>query len=181
MCPIEALVCGFNSERRNGNSIKTNKRPFGGKTMKYRNRSLIFIAIVTVLGICIVNPATARADVISDWNAIAIQEAITAGRPGGSPAIDFATMHAAMYDAVQAIEKDYDPYRVTDVPNAGGSPVAAAAKAARDVLVYRFPLRADQINTTYLNYLATNGLDPTNPGIAVGTYVATRLLAYRAC
>ena len=74
---------------------------------------------------------TAAADVISDWNVIGIQEAITAGRPGGSPAIDLATMHAAMYDAVQAIEKDYEPYRVTDVPNATGSPVAAAAKAAR--------------------------------------------------
>jgi len=104
--------------------------------MKHKNRSLILVAIVTALGICIALPMTTRADVISDWNVIAIQEAITAGRPGGSPAIDFATMHAAMYDAVQAIEKDYDPYRVTDVPNTeGASPVAAAAKAARDVLV----------------------------------------------
>src|SRR5687768_5048707 len=95
----------------------------------------------------------ARADVIADWNLIAIQEAGAAGRQGGAPAIDIATMHAAMYDAVQAIEKDYDPYRVTDVPNANGSLIAAAAKAARDVLAYRFPARADQINTTYLNYL----------------------------
>ncbi len=122
-----------------------------------------------------------RADVISDWNLITLQEAVAAGRPGGAPAIDFATVHAAMYDAVQAIEKDYDPYRVTDVPNATGSPIAAAAKAARDVLVYRFPARADQINTTYLNYLAANFIEPTDPGIAVGTYVAGKLLAYRAC
>jgi hypothetical protein len=122
-----------------------------------------------------------RADVIADWNLIAIQEAGFAGRAGGAPAIDFATMHAAMYDAVQAIEKDYDPYRVTDVPNANGSPVAAAAKAARDVLVYRFPVRADQINTLYLNYLGANGINPSDPGIAVGAYVAGKLLAYRAC
>jgi len=122
-----------------------------------------------------------RADVIADWNLITLQEAVAAGRPGGSPAIDFATVHAAMYDAVQAIEKDYDPYRVTDVPNATGSPIAAAAKAARDVLVYRFPARADQINTTYLNYLAANFIEPTDPGIAVGAYVAGKLLAYRAC
>ena len=122
-----------------------------------------------------------RADVIADWNLITLQEAVAAGRPGGSPAIDFATVHAAMYDAVQAIEKDYDPYRVTDVPNATGSPIAAAAKAARDVLVYRSPARADQINTTYLNYLAANFIEPTDPGIAVGAYVAGKLLAYRAC
>ena len=151
--------------------------------MRHTNRaSLMFIiAIVTALGISIANPTTARADVISDWNGIAVQEAINAARPGGSPAIDFATMHAAMYDAVQAIEKDYEPYRVTDVPNATGSPVAAAAKAARDVLVYRFPARADAINTIYLNYLAANDIDPAGPGIGVGAYVAGKLLAYRSC
>ena len=63
---------------------------------------------------------TASADVISDWNVIGLQEAVAAERQGGAPAIDLATMHAAMYDAVQAIEKDYEPYRVTDVPNTTG-------------------------------------------------------------
>ena len=149
--------------------------------MKQRNSSLIFIAIVTALAISIAIPMTARADVIADWNVIAIQEAITAGRPGGSPAIDLATMHAAMYDAVQAIEQDYDPYRVTDVPNATGSPSAAAAKAARDVLVYRFSARADAINLIYTNYLVSHGIPGDDPGIAVGTYVAQKLLAYRSC
>jgi len=122
-----------------------------------------------------------RADVIADWNVIALTEAGAAARQGGAPAIDIATMHAAMYDAVQAIAKDYDPYRVTDVPNANGSPIAAAAKAARDVLMYRFPARAAQINMTYDTYLMNNGIDPNDPGIAVGTFVAGKLLAYRAC
>jgi hypothetical protein len=149
--------------------------------MKHRNGSLILIAIVTALGLCIALPTTARADVSADWNVIALQEAVMAGRPGGAPAIDIATVHAAMYDAVQAIEQDYEPYRVVDVPNATGSPVAAAAKAARDVLVYRFPARADAINTIYVNYLIANNIDPTDPGIAVGTYVAGKLLAYRSC
>ena len=141
----------------------------------------MFITMVAALGIGIAFPATARADVIADWNVIAIQECVAAGRPGGSPAIDIATMHAAMYDAVQAIEQDYEPYRVADVPNATGSPVAAAAKAARDVLVARFPARADAINTLYVNYLMANGIEADNPGIAVGTYVAAKLLAYRSC
>src|SRR5688572_15786734 len=149
--------------------------------MRPKNSSLIFSSVVMAITIFIANPTTAKADVISDWNVIAIREAGAAGRAGGAASIDFATMHAAMYDAVQAIEKDYEPYRVTDVPNANGSPVAAAAKAARDVLVYRFPLRADQINTTYLNYLGANGINPADPGIAVGAYVAGKLLAFRAC
>ncbi len=146
------------------------------KTLGKKTHFLAYVLLVlTALA------GTASADVVTDWNVIALQEAVNAGRPGGSPAIDLATMHAAMYDAVQAIEKDYEPYRVIDVPNANGSPIAAAAKAARDVLVYRFPARADPINTLYLNYLAANGINPTDPGIAVGTYVAGKLLAYRAC
>ena len=151
--------------------------------MRHKNGSplILIIAVVTALGICIAIPTTARADVISDWNVIVIQEAGLALRQGGSPAVDFATMHAAMYDAVQAIERDYEPYRVADVPNATGSPVAAAARAARDVLVYRFSARADAINTIYLNYLTANNIDPNDPGIAVGTYVAGKILAYRSC
>ena len=149
--------------------------------MRTMNSSLMFIAVVAALGICLAIPTTTRADVIADWNVITLQEAVAAARPGGAPAIDFGTVHAAMYDAVQAIEKDYDPYRVTDVPNATGSPIAAAAKAARDVLMYRFPARAAIIDTTYVNYLAANGINPTDPGVAVGTYVATKLLAYRSC
>jgi hypothetical protein len=150
------------------------KRKF--KMMKHA----VQVAMLAMITVAFAAPAAA--DVVSDWNLIAVQEAVAAGRPGGSPAIDFATMHAAMYDAVQAIEKDYEPYRVTDVPGtAGASPIAAAAKAARDVLVYRFSARAAQINLTYEDYLTANGINPGDPGIAVGAYVAGKLLAYRSC
>lgn len=123
----------------------------------------------------------ASADVISDWNAMTFGHAAAVGRPGGSVTIDLATVHAAQYDAVQAIERDYEPYRVTDVPNAAGSPIAAAVKAARDVLLARFPTRAAIIQGQYDTYLINNGIDPNDPGIAVGTYVAARLIAYRSC
>ena len=147
--------------------------------MKTRTNKSQFLKYVLLLTIALVG--NAHADVIADWNVIGIGEAVAASRPGGSPSIDLATMHAAMYDAVQAIEKDYQPYRVGDVPNASGSPIAAAAKAARDVLVARFPARAGAINTTYENYLAANTIDSNDAGVAVGTYVATKLLAYRSC
>ena len=148
--------------------------------MKTCSKQTHFVTYVLLLFTALAGNASA--DVISDWNVIGLQEAVAAARQGGAPAIDLATMHAAMYDAVQAIEKDYEPYRVTDVPNTtGASPIAAAAKAARDVLVARFPARADQINTLYVNYLFSNDIQTDNPGIAVGTYVATKLLAYRSC
>lgn len=128
----------------------------------------------------VASAGTVMADAVSDWNAIAVQAAVTAGRPPAAATLDIATVHAAIYDAVQAIEKDYQPYFV-DIPGASGSPIGATAKAARDVLVNRFPAQAVAIDILYQNYLISNGIPITDPGIAVGATAAARIIASRAC
>src|SRR3954471_10037773 len=91
----------------------------------------------------------ARADVVSDWNAIAVQTIGAGARPpGGAPFLDIATVHLAVHDAVAAIDGKFRPYAVTML-GASGSPVAAAAKAAYDVLVNRFPAQSASLATTY--------------------------------
>jgi hypothetical protein len=142
-----------------------------------RNKRLVS-TILFIIVFC----SFARADVVTDWNAIAVQSVLTAGtaRPGPSGAYDVAMVHLAIYDAVQAIEGDYQPYYV-DIRNASGSPVAAAAKAARDVLVSRFPSQAATLDTTYTNYLLANGILLTDPGILVGQQAAAGIIALRAC
>jgi hypothetical protein len=124
----------------------------------------------------------AKGDVVSDWNAIAVQATLTAGstRPGPSGVLDIAMVHAAIYDAVQAIEGEYEPYYV-DIPGASGSPIAAAAKAARDVLVNRFPTQTAALDAAFNNYLAANGISTDNQGIAVGARAAAAIIALRAC
>lgn len=57
-------------------------------------------------------PASVCADAVSDWNAIAVQATVTASRPGQTGMLDVAMVHVAIYDAVQAIEKRYEPYYV---------------------------------------------------------------------
>ena len=121
-----------------------------------------------------------RADVIADWNAIAVQSTVTAGRPGPSGVIDVAIVHAAMYDAVQAIERRYEPY-YAEIPGATGSPIAAAARAARDVLLNRFPTQNVAIETAYQQYLVTNGIPESDPGLAVGASAASTIIAMRSC
>jgi hypothetical protein len=148
--------------------------------MIIKSRSLMFLSIITAIAVGIAFPTNTRADVITEWNLTGLQAGIAAGRPGASMTIDLATMHAAMYDAVQALEKDYEPYRVSDVPSASGSPLAAAAKAARDVLAYRFPSQVDTFDNKLSTFLTANGLNG-DPGLAVGAYVAAKLLAYRSC
>ena len=141
-------------------------------------RLKVLVATALLVGLSI----TARADAVTEWNAIAVQTVLTAGasRPGPSGFLDVAMVQAAVYDAVQAIERRHQPYFV-EVPGASGSPAAAAAKAAHDVLVNRFPAQTLALDTAYQQYLANNGILDTNPGIAVGAEVAARLIAARSC
>src|SRR5687768_9977522 len=102
-----------------------------------------------------VSPVAAQ-DVIGYWNEralAAVSQAAPAGR-GATPAtvIDVAMVHLAMHDAVQSYDHNFEPYagHFTSGP---GSPVVAAAKAARDVLVNRFPMQTAGLDTSYASFL----------------------------
>src|SRR5438876_12266740 len=79
---------------------------------------------------------SARANAVAGWNAIAAQAIIATSvpRPGPSNILDMATVQVAVYEAVEAIDGRFRPYHLA-IPGASGSPAAAAAKAAHDVLV----------------------------------------------
>lgn len=138
------------------------------KTLQ-RATSMIFCGYL-----CSASPA--KADVVADWNATATQIAVPL-RPGPSSILDLAMVHTAMHDAIQAFEGRFQPYNVA-LPNASGSPVAAAASAAHDVLAARFPSEAGNLNTLLNNYLGALDL-LGNPGVAVGKQVALGILNLR--
>ena len=123
----------------------------------------------------------ARADAVLDWNAIAVNAISMAEppRPGPVGFLDLAVVQAAVYDAVQAIDRRFKPYHV-EIAGASGSPEAAAAKAAHDVLVQIFPAQAASLDAAYRDYLASKGLAGDNPGVAVGQAAAAGILALRA-
>jgi hypothetical protein len=98
---------------------------------------------------------------------------------GGAPFLDIAMVHLAVHNAVAAIDGQYQPYPKA-IRGAAGSPVAAAARAARDVLVNRFPAQMASLDTIYNNYLAANSLAQNNPGVAVGQQAAADIIAMRA-
>ena len=128
------------------------------------------------------SPVTA--DVISDWNLQTGMRVAAASPPrrGPSNVLDFAVVHLAMHDAVQAFEHRYQPYCVA-VPGATGSPVAAAAKAARDVLAGLFPNQVMAIDAAYATLTAgyvNQGLQQAiDPGVAVGAAAAQCILDRR--
>jgi len=147
--------------------------------MKLKLHTYAAIAIVAIV-LAAPTSASASTNAVTDWNAIAVQATVTAARPGPTGVLDIAMVQAAVYDAVQAIEKRFEPYYV-EIPGASGSPEVAAAKAAHDVLVSRFPAQTAPLDMTYQQYLLSHGLSETDPGVAVGATAAAGIIALRAC
>jgi hypothetical protein len=125
----------------------------------------------------------ASADAVTDWHEIAMNTLCsgpaTPPRSGPVGLLDMAIVQAAVYDAVQAIGGKYKPYHVT-IPGASGSPEAAAAKAAHDVLVAFYAPKAEELGKTYKEYLAKKGLKEDDPGVVVGQKAAAGIIAMRA-
>jgi hypothetical protein len=124
--------------------------------------------------------AARAADAVTFWNEVA--NTMTSPR-GPASMLDMAKMHIAMHDAVQSFEFRFEPYCGT-VPNAAGSPCAAVAKAARDVLVGLLPLTAPQLaalDATCNKFLSGNGL-VGNAGVTTGQQAASvSRLGVRPC
>ena len=135
----------------------------------------------SVLGIlfALVLAPLSRADAVLDWNAIAAQTILAGGRPGPSSILDFAVVHAAIHDAVQAYDQSFESY-ASEISGATGSPAAAVAKATRDVLVNRFPTQTAALDLAYGTYLTANTIAVDDPGVAVGQAVASAMIALRA-
>ena len=121
---------------------------------------------------------------VIEWNKVLLTILRT---PGAQPATvhptrSFAIMHAAIYDAVNAIDKTHASYlvRLNDVPR-NASQEAAAASAAHDVLVALYPAFQATLDAQLQQSLAAvqDGKQKTE-GIAVGTEVARRILAIRS-
>src|SRR6267154_1960365 len=117
-----------------------------------------FCVLILGLAIPLAMSSVVRADAVTDWNAIAMQTIVNGGPTHGSAVgfLDNAIVQVAVYDAVEAITGRFRPYHI-DIPGASGSPAAAFAKAAHDVLVNRFPAQAASLDAIYHSYLATHG------------------------
>ena len=135
---------------------------------------------------------SARADTVTDWNqtaAAALQSPGTVTPPavpgagqGAVSTVHLAMVHAAVYDAVNAIDGGHEPYASSPAAEPGYSQDAAVAAAARHVLLngdLRFPAaRIPVIETAYQNTLA--GIAPgaaKDGGIATGVAAANAVLA----
>src|SRR5262249_19045649 len=120
------------------------------------------------------------ADVVLEWNQVLL-DTLKADRL--LPlyfARDAAIVHAAVYDAVNAIDRSYTPFFADVQAPRGASIKAAAAQAAHDTLVALSPAHRDTLDATLASDLA--GIPPGRArlGVDVGQAVARQILTWRS-
>jgi hypothetical protein len=138
----------------------------------------IFAALVALL----LAPAVSRADAVTDWNEIMLAT-LASQTPAVNPfaAGRFAAItQLAVFEAVNTIERDYDPYLGTLSAPRGASAEAAAISAAHGVLAHYFPGSAATLDAARTASLAAIGDGPgKEDGIAIGKAAASALIALR--
>ncbi len=120
----------------------------------------------------------AGADVIPEWNQL-LQSNMPATASLLTPRY-FAILHVAMFDAANAVDREYTPYHARLQAHPSASAEAAAAQAGRDVLVALIPSAQAQFDAALQARLATIHPWRAATGIAVGKRAAADILAWRA-
>jgi hypothetical protein len=143
-------------------------------------RAPIVIA-AAVCGSLLATTATAVSgtDPVLEWNSIMINE--TASQNPFFQARFAAITQLAVFEAVNAIDKDFEPYLGTISAPSGASPDAAAVAAAHAVLENYFPADASALDAEYAASLARipDG-SAKHSGVEVGEAAAAALIALRA-
>src|SRR5690242_19740730 len=120
------------------------------------------------------------ANVVLEWNQLALH---AIGQARVSPVVAsraLAITQAAVYDAVNAIDRSSAPYFAHVHASRGASLEAAAAQAAHDTLTALFPTQTGTFDSALAADLA--GIPPgrARQGVEVGREVARQILDWRS-
>ena len=134
-----------------------------------------------IVGLALISgPAPAGADVITDWNQAAI-DVMKAVNVAGNPwTRTLAIMHVSMSDAVNAVHNRYTRFTPDIPPTPNASAEAAAASAAREILMRQYPGQKARIDAAFTATLENVPDTPARQaGIALGEKVAAMVYADR--
>src|SRR5216683_2055337 len=122
-------------------------------------------------------------NVVIDWNKIASTTIVTnAKEASATSSVWFTYVQLAVYDAVNAVDHQYEPYVFTTQSPEGASKDAAAIAAAHRILVNYFPAQQASLDTQFTSSLAGISDTATNiaAGVSIGEQSAQALIAARA-
>src|SRR5262245_45934960 len=123
---------------------------------------------------------TPSGDMVLQWNGLARDAIRAAGTPAPAASRILAIMHAAVYDAVNALDRTHEVYLVDALAHPRASREAAVAAAAHRTLVTLFPGQAAALDFQFGVSLATvTDGKAEDDGVALGEFVAGQILALR--
>ncbi len=123
----------------------------------------------------------APADPVLVWNEEALQAIRIENTPPPLAARNLAMVHAAVYDAVNAVARTHTTFLVNVRPPAETSMETAAAVAAHRVLIALYPNQAKRFNAALRRSLLEVPDGPAkDEGVALGQFVAEQVLEWRA-
>ena len=145
----------------------------GAKRVTIRSVTVALLAITVV--------ARASVDEVVRWNQVATDATVAAKINPLAESRIFAILHAAIHDAVNAIEPRYEPYQPRTSPApAGASVEAAIAGAAHTTLVALLPDSKATFDAALEETLRSITDDSRKaPGLEVGRTAATAILTAR--
>jgi hypothetical protein len=129
----------------------------------------------------VAHAAVARADVVLDWNSIALE--VTSGNPPGLllQARSLAITHLAMHDALNSITGEHETYAGAAPAVCGASEEAAVVAAAHHALTVLHPSQTERLDLELAESLAAiDDQRDSEAGVAVGVAAAEAVLALRA-
>ena len=142
----------------------------------------VTLGLLSVLTVSVLfGSSAARADVVLDWNTIAANTAVANHQNPFAQARYAAIVQLAVFEAVNAITGEYQPYLGTITAPPGALAEAAAIEAAYQVLSTYFPASQATLDADRTNSLASipDGQAKID-GIATGDAAAAALIALRA-
>jgi hypothetical protein len=142
-----------------------------------RHTARLFVLVLALVPLA----QRAHADVVLEWNAIAMST-LGANRVNPFEAARVAAIvQTAVFEAVNAVNGRYEPYLWTVSAPHGASREAAAVTAAHAVLVHYYPASAVTLDSQRNSSLAgiADGQSKSD-GIAVGLNAAAAMIAHRS-
>lgn len=140
----------------------------------------ILIALILCSG------TAARADIVLDWNAQALEAVQASGTPPPYVARNLAMLHVAVYNAVEGIAGDHQLFANGAYAGPGAGPMgasieAAATMAAYTVMTNLYPALSGSFESLYNTHVAALGVSQaTTDGLAWGSTVASGVLDWRS-
>ena len=143
------------------------------RTTKRWTAAALVVAVIAA-------PSEGQADVVTDWNVIALQAHAASSPNGILRTRVLAMVHAAVHDALNAIDRRADPYAFDMRAVETASAEAAVASAAFTVLSALVSSQQTMLSAAYAASLSTVPDGPMrDDGIAVGVLAAQHILLLR--